>query len=127
MAESSPDNKTWSLIAGLVIIGLSLWALHRFCDVYTESLVTRQVVPGIVEDEPPPAMPAGPVCSKWLGAISGVGGLGAICLLGSWLLSLLSHSRGLLRLSAKLAVAGRLIALGSLGTVVLVVVLFNLY
>ncbi|MCP3961651.1 MAG: hypothetical protein GY719_27740 [bacterium] len=127
MDDSAPDNKTWSLIAGVVIIAFSLWALQQFCREYGASLETRHVVPGVEGEEMPGATPAEAVCSKWLSTINAVGGAGIVCLLAAWLLSLLSHSSDLLRLASRLAVAGRLIALVCLGAVVLVLVLFNQY
>lgn len=70
-------------------------------------------------------MPAGPVCSKQLGTITMAGGVGVTCLLGAWFLQALFKSRALLQLSTGLAVTGRLIALGTLGAVVLILVLYT--
>lgn len=126
MDDSTPDNKTWSLIAGVALIALSLWVLHKFCDEYAASPMTQQVVPSVETDEVPP-IPADPVCSKWLGTISGGGAAGIVFLLTAWLLSLLSHTSDLQRLAAKLAVVGRLIALGCLGAVILVLVMYNVF
>ena len=72
-------------------------------------------------------MPAGPICVEHLDLVTLAGALGVACLLGAWLLHLLAGSRSLLRLALGLAVVGRLIALGTLGTAALVVALFTNY
>ncbi len=120
-SEPVPRKRTWSLIAGVVLICRSLWALHRFCDGYSESTLNPQVRGG----ESLTVQPAEPVCTRWLGVITLAGGGGVVSLLGALALQMLTSSRRLAQLAAGLAVVGRLIALGSLGTVLLVLVLFN--
>ena len=83
VTENRPTRRgAWSLFAGVAILCLSLWLLHRFCDDYPLEHPADSLS----------ALSADPVCSQWLGPITWVGGFGVICLLGSWMLGMLSLS-----------------------------------
>ena len=108
-----------SSILAILVVLMSLWALHRFCDGYTVS--TLNAWPGsddLVE-------PAEAMCTRWLGSITYAGARGVFSLAGGLLLLRLSASKRWVRLSSWLGVAGRLVALIRLGATLLVVVLFN--
>lgn len=126
-ATSPRPAATWSLLVGVVIICLSLWVLHRFCDGYSDSVLIRppDPSPGTVSPDELPFWSAESICPKRLGALTLVGGFGVASLVTAWLLQRLSTSRRSLKLSGGLAVAGRLIALGLLAIDIMMLLLFN--
>ena len=87
-------SRLWPLVLGSGIILLSLWALHRFCDAYSDSVLNRKLGPGgiglsikLVEL----------VCLEHLGVVTIIGVFGVTSLLAACSLRMLSSSYRLLR------------------------------
>ncbi len=110
-----------SLVISCAAILLSLWALGRFCDGYSDSILNRRAGPESSESS---ARHADRICLEQLEGLYILGAFGFLSLMGAGLLRAKAARNGLLS-SNVLGGAGVLIALYFLGTLIYLLYTFN--